>query len=123
VAKNDAAMANVLASALSRRCTFWGRYTKADDAEDFDLAELSGLVVTAVDREPVTNFKRLLVFSFWTDNSASKQEIIQGIDTLERYAEGENCSLIYAITENPQLESVLKSFGWNTSETLVYKPL
>ena len=123
VAENTTATTNILTSALVGDCTFWGLYSKDEKGNELETGKLKGVVVTAVDREPVTKFKRLLVFSFWANNTSSRGEIVKGIETLEEYAEGENCAMIYALTENPQLESMLETFGWNTNETLVYKPI
>jgi len=123
VQRSEAAISNILTSALSGDARFWGYYKKGEESDELEPGKFTALIVTSINSGPVTKLKRLLVFAYWADDDLGRKGIVDGLNSLEDYARENNCGVIYSFTSNPAFERVLGALSWESDTTLIYKAL
>lgn len=115
--------ANILTSILCRDCVVWGYYSDDGLKQDFNdqPKPLRGICITSVVHTPVLRVKRLLLFTYYVDSELGRQNIVEGIRTLEEYASSKGCADMYAYSENEVFTRMMRAIGWNTDQIVIRK--
>jgi hypothetical protein len=72
--------------------------------------QLIGVVITYITIDPLTDVRRLLIYSLYSFQTTTKAMWEDGFDKLTRFAKTSNCQYIDAFTNNPAIERLTKDF-------------
>ena len=106
-------MNRVLSAALSGSLDVWASYTKEE------VNKFEGIVTTQFLYDDASNAKNLLIYSIYGYEKINRSSWFQGLDTLVKYAKGNNCNQIIAYSSIKDIIDTAKTLGANTEFTLL----
>ena len=116
---------NILLCLLSGVMHCWFEGKALDETkEHFPRHEIRAVVVTQFVEHPITQKKGLHIYSLFGMNNAFQfEDWSRGLLTLVRFASGNGCEYIQALTANEGILKFLSRFGANAEYRLVCLPI
>ena len=101
----------------------WFVYNNGKPGVDANKTDLSkdplGIIVTSIQPDFYTETKNLLIYSLWGVQRINPDVWIDGLKYLKRFAKEKECFRVIAYTDLPNILSIVKKLGGNTSITFI----
>ncbi len=107
------AMSNILSALMREEAQFWVGYRKEGDGNPIYI------LVTSVLVDQVAGARYLLIYSMYALTRLNNQDYVQGLDTLKKFAEVQNCREVLAYVENDTFVHRLEQVGGSKVTNLV----
>lgn len=108
------AMNNVLMSLLNGSLQCWISVMEG---------KTDAIVTTCIEEDIHSKTKNLLIYSLYGLEKLTGRSWIEGLETLKKYALGEGCEAIIAITKEEKIARVVERFGGDASWRYLRIPL
>lgn len=110
----DSWINNILTSAMDGSIEVWASYRRDNSGAKFE-----GLALTSFEVDRFIKKRSLLIYYVFTFTLAPESSWLEALRTLAKYAKSRKCSRVVAYSNVPEMISIAKKLGADTSVTFI----